>query len=99
MQFFERQEDVLEFDVNDSVQTIGKKLQEVAGMLKASVRQIESSSGALAQFIRLFKLMRYLVNMNQNQFAAPMNHCTLPLENYERKERIMSTALYKNNHA
>jgi hypothetical protein len=40
----------IEFYVEDHVQAIGKKLQSVATQLKATVEQLQSSSGGLAQF-------------------------------------------------
>lgn len=42
--------DAMELVLADSLQDIGRKLQRVAGELKASVNQIQSSSGGLAQF-------------------------------------------------
>ena len=42
--------DSMELYVNDTVQVVGRKLQAVAQQLKASVKELQSSSGGLAQF-------------------------------------------------
>ena len=42
--------DSMDFYINDTVQVIGRKLQTVAQQLKASVKELQSTSGGLAQF-------------------------------------------------
>lgn len=42
--------DSISFDINDDIQTIGRKLKQVASEIKASVNQLETASGGLSQF-------------------------------------------------
>jgi len=42
--------DSVSFDIPDSVQMIGRKLQTIASQLRADVDAVQSTSGALSQF-------------------------------------------------